>query len=283
MAYQRTNKRQEFRRIGRDQTYMSTDIHIVRWFSMFLKLTKELEDKKTKFELYGKTHQIKIDTSKSWFKKIKVNELPKSLKFLRFKYENYNRDTKRYFDNYFFTKYRPLFIEPQTMFVNSPSEVDTNKYDLVAIPKHLNFTSKKSSFINLLNSDEKVLVSKKRGRKKTGQNDGQFKADVVLYGAKDLVLKRLFHMFRIHQCMSNEDFTFFDVWNNYENQINKRPLVQIKIIKEDNISDENFKRTKTNIQDYESQIRMTQRDVRQAKILILNLCKGQFPITDKLI
>ena len=131
--------------------------------------------------------------------------------------------------------------------------------------------------------DEKVLVSKKRGRKKTGQNDGQFKADVVLYGAKDLVLKRLFHMFRIHQCMSNEDFTFFDVWNNYENQINKRPLVQIKIIKEDNISDENFKRTKTNIQDYESQIRMTQRDVRQAKILILNLCKGQFPITDKLI
>lgn len=278
MAYQRTLKRQEFRRIGKDQTYMSTDIHIVRWFSMFLKLTKELESKKTKFDLYGKTYQVKIDTSKDWFKKIKVNELPKSLKFLRFKYENYNRDTKRYFDNYFFQKYRPLFIEPQTMFVNSPIEVDTSKYDLIAIPKHLNFTSKKSSFINLLNSDEKTLVSKKRGRKKTGQNDGQFKADVVLYGAKDLVLKRLFHMFRIYQSKI-EEFTFFDVWNNYENQINKRPLVQLKRIKEGALHG----RTKSNVQDYESQIRMTQRDIRQAKVLILNLCKGQFPITDKLI
>ena len=35
--------------------------------------------------------------------------------------------------------------------------------------------------------------------------------------------------------------------------------------------------------DYESQIRSTQRDIRQAKILILNLCKGHFPITDKLL
>ena len=36
-------------------------------------------------------------------------------------------------------------------------------------------------------------------------------------------------------------------------------------------------------EDYESQIRSTQRDIRQAKILILNLCKGHFPITDKLL
>ena len=41
--------------------------------------------------------------------------------------------------------------------------------------------------------------------------------------------------------------------------------------------------TKTSRQDYETQIRLTQRDRRFAKILIINLCIGVFPKIDKVI
>ena len=40
-------------------------------------------------------------------------------------------------------------------------------------------------------------------------------------------------------------------------------------------------KTKTK-EDFESQIRNTMRDIRLTKILILNLCKGKFPVIKKL-
>ena len=41
--------------------------------------------------------------------------------------------------------------------------------------------------------------------------------------------------------------------------------------------------TRSSRQDYDTQIRLTQRDKRFAKILILNLCNGIFPKIDKVI
>ena len=41
--------------------------------------------------------------------------------------------------------------------------------------------------------------------------------------------------------------------------------------------------TQTNRQEFESQIRSTQRDIKYYKILLLNLAKGVFPKFDSLI
>ena len=44
----------EDRRLGKDRARSGQDINIYRWFSLFLKITKELEDKQVKFDLFGK-------------------------------------------------------------------------------------------------------------------------------------------------------------------------------------------------------------------------------------
>ena len=82
MAY-RKRKDVDTRRRGHDDRRMATDIHICRWFSLFLKITKELEDRKVKLELFGKQHLVKLNRSENWFKKIDLNKLPKTPKFLR--------------------------------------------------------------------------------------------------------------------------------------------------------------------------------------------------------
>ena len=83
MAY-RKRKDVDTRRRGHDDRRMATDIHICRWFSLFLKITKELEDRKVKLELFGKQHLVKLNRSENWFKKIvKRNE------HLMYNYSNY--------------------------------------------------------------------------------------------------------------------------------------------------------------------------------------------------
>jgi len=269
MAY-RKRKDVDTRRRGHDDRRMATDIHICRWFSLFLKITKELEDRKVKLELFGKQHLVKLNRSENWFKKIDLNKLPKTPKFLRFEFKNYYKDTSSYFDNYFWLKYRDLFQEPKTQFIQNFNNVDMDKYDVVIVPKHFSQREARSDFLNLYQQKE---VKLKKGRKKTGES--RHKADIVLTGAKDEVLKRLFHIFRISQT-KNDEMTNLDIYSNYQNQIFKRPLIQVVR----KTKDSGKEKTKD---DYESQIRSTQRDIRQAKILILNLCKGHFPITDKLL
>ena len=65
-----------------------------------------------------------------------------------------------------------------------------DKYDVVIVPKHFSQREARSDFINLYQQKE---VKLQKGRKKTGHS--RHKADIVLTGAKDEVLKRLFHIF----------------------------------------------------------------------------------------
>ena len=80
------------RRRGHDDRRIATDIHICLLFSLFLKITKELEDRKVKLELFGKQHLVKLNRSENWFKKIDLNKLPKTPRFLRFEFKNFYKD-----------------------------------------------------------------------------------------------------------------------------------------------------------------------------------------------
>ncbi len=268
----KTRKKRQYtedRRLGKDGERVGQDINIYRWFALFLKITKELEDKKVKFDLLGKRYPIKINTSHHWYKKINVKTLPKSPKFLRFDIKNFYRDTRAFFDGYFWQKYRPLFLEPKTKQVNNLNNIDLEKYDVVALPKSLSQRQKLSDIRNFLEQQE---VKYRKGRRKLGTS--RHKAEIAIEGAKDNVLKRLFHTFRLFQTKKN-NFTTLDVYSHYMNQIYKQPL--IKIVRKTKHSGS----AKT-MKDYESQIRNTMRDIRFTKILILNLCKGKFPVMKKL-
>jgi len=248
----------EDRRLGKDRARSGQDINIYRWFSLFLKITKELEDKQVKFDLFGKKYPIKINTSHHWYKKIDVKTFPKSPKFLRFDIKNFYSDTRAFFDGYFWQKYRPLFLEPRTKQLNNMNNVDLEKYDVVALPKSLSQRQKISDIRNFLEQQE---VKYRKGRRKLGTS--RHKAEIAIEGAKDNVLKRLFHIFRLFQT-KKDNVTNLDVYSHYRNQKTKHS---------------GEAKTK---EDFESQIRNTMRDIRLTKILILNLCKGKFPVIKKL-
>jgi len=273
----KTRKKRQYtedRRLGKDGERVGQDINIYRWFALFLKITKELEDKKVKFDLLGKRYPIKINTSHHWYKKINVKTLPKSPKFLRFDIKNFYRDTRAFFDGYFWQKYRPLFLEPKSKILTNLNNVDKEKYDVVAValPKSFSQRQKISDIRLILKQQDIDKLKYRKGRRKLGTS--RHKAEIPIEGAKDNVLKRLFHIFRLSQTKKN-NFTILDVYSHYMNQIYKQPL--IKIVRKTKHSGS----AKT-MKDYESQIRNTMRDIRFTKFLILNLCKGKFPVMKKL-
>ena len=265
------------RRMGDDGQQMSSDIHIYRWFSCFLKITKELEDNKTIFELNGKKYPIKIDRSHSWFTKIDVNSFPKDIKLIQFQREGISTQIKKFFDDYFWKEYRNLFQEPKSFIVKEKDKVNTNLYDLIAVPKHFSFKERQYDFRNLYKNIKQPIS---KGRSKTNT---RHRADIVIENARDLVLKRLFHTIRLELSREEEikktkkKLTGFDICNEVRFITLGIPKIEVTTVK----TFDRYK--KTNKSQIESLQRATYRDIKWGKYLILNLCKGHFPIYDKIL
>ena len=111
------------RRIGKDGSKLSTDIHVYRWFWCFLKLTKELEDKKEKLEINNKSYDVKIDRSHNWFKLINIDRFSKSKNINTKEITKFYGKVKKLFNQDFFPKYRHLFLEPTSKEINSLDEL----------------------------------------------------------------------------------------------------------------------------------------------------------------
>jgi hypothetical protein len=265
------------RKMGEDGHFMSSDIHIYRWFSCFLKIAKELEDNQTLFELNGKKYPIRIDRTHPWYNKINVDKFPKDIKLIQFQKEGITYQIKKLFDNYFWKEYRNLFQEPKSYLVTERDKVNTNLYDLIAVPKHFSFKERLYDFRNLYRNI-KQPISKSRSKTNT-----RHMADIVIENARDLVLKRLFHTMRLEfsreeeSKKTNKKLTGFDICNEVR-------FICYGIKKIDVISVKTFDRyKKTNKDKLEALQRATYRDIKWGKYLILNLCKGHFPIYDKIL
>jgi hypothetical protein len=285
MSYQRYIKKEYLvsgrsslvgRKMGDDGQQMSSDIHIYRWFSCFLKITKELEDNKETFELNNKKYPIKIDRTHPWFTKIDVNSLPKNIKLIRYENRGNSYQIKKLFDNFFWKKYRNLFQEPKSFVVKERDKVNSNLYDLVAIPKHYNFKERQYALGKLYKNINQPFQN---SRKKT---DTRHKAEIVIENARDNVLKRLYHTMRLElskeeeEKKKNKKITGFDICNEVRFICFGIPKMEVKTIK-------TFDRNKkTNKSEIDALLRSTYRDIKWGKHLILNLCKGYFPIYDKL-
>jgi len=265
------------RRQGKDGQLMSSDIHIYRWFSCFLKIIKELEDRREVFTFNGKKYPVKVDRSHSWFKKIDLNSLPKQIKILQYQNKGISYQIKKLFDDYFWKEYRNLFQEPRSFIVKDKDKVNSNLYDLVAIPKHYNFKQRQYDLRNLYKSiGHQFPTSRKK-------NDTRHRADIVIENARDLVLKRLFHTIRLELSREEEikktkkKLTGFDICNEVRFITLGIPKIEVTTVK----TFDRYK--KTNKSQIESLQRATYRDIKWGKYLILNLCKGHFPIYDKII
>ena len=172
----------------------------------------------------------------------------------------------------FLSKYRNLFNEKSTIFDEAVIRKD---YSTIQIPP--NYSIKK------IVADVKYWYSKKEVKlrtRKTKKGNSRSTADIVLDLTSEDVMKRLFHILRINQTMTN--LTNLDIYFQRMKSMNKKfviPDIQ-RINAKGGVGG---KTTKTSRQDYESEIRSTQRDIRFYKILLLNLCKGVFPKCDNLI
>jgi len=265
------------RRQGKDGQLMSSDIHIYRWFSCFLKITKELEDRGEVFTFNGKKYPVKVDRSHSWFKKIDLNSLPKQIKILQYQNKGISYQIKKLFDDYFWKEYRNLFQEPQSFIVKEKDKVNSNLYDLVAIPKHYNFKEIQYDFRNLYKKfDNQPLRVRSR-------SNTRHQAEIVIENARDLILKRLFHTIRIElsreeeEKRTNKKLTGLDVCSEVRSICFGLPKIELKTIKTVE------RNKKTNKDNYDGLLRSTYRDIKWSKYLILNLCKGYFPVYDKII
>ena len=281
MAYRKAVQGSETqRRRGGDGSRMASDIHLYRWFALFLNVAKELEKKNIKIEVLDKKYSVKINRSHHWFKKINVDRFP-NISFLNFEIKNFYSKTKNFFDGYFWSRYRHLFQEPKTELVSSVKDIDTEKFDVVVFPKHFTVRERRDDLQAIFQNLETRTNRKTRSKK----TENRFKADISLPHTKDDLLKRLFHTFRIHHT-KKKNMTILDVFSHYQNQIYKSPLIQIqKEIKHRSIqsSDRYATRPTTNKSRYDAQVRSTFRDIKYSKFLILNLCKGHFPVYDKLL
>ena len=121
----------------------------------------------------------------------------------------------------------------------------------------------------------------KKGRQK-GETKGNTRgsAEIILDQTSEDVMKRLFHTLRIDQ--TNPNFTNLDIYFQRMKSMNRKFNIP-EIVRSNMKGALGTKSTQTNRQEYESQIRSTQRDIRFYKILLLNLSKGVFPKFDNLI
>jgi len=263
-------KSYEDRRIGHDSGRFKQDINVYRWFAVFIKCALELEGKS--FTIKGKVHKVKFDRSHKWWKLIDLKSIKKTTKLIKSDYKSVPKSIDQLFNGMFLPKYRNLFNEKTTIIDEAVVRQD---HTLIQIPPNYPIKS--------IVSDIKHWYSKKEVKlrtRKTKKGNSRSTADIVLDLTSEDVMKRLFHILRINQTMTN--LTNLDIYFQRMKSMNKKfviPDIQ-RINAKGGVGG---KTTKTSRQDYESEIRSTQRDIRFYKILLLNLCKGVFPKCDNLI
>ena len=297
------------RRIGKDGSKLSTDIHVYRWFWCFLKLTKELEDKKEKLEINNKSYDVKIDRSHNWFKLINIDRFSKSKNINTKEITKFYGKVKKLFNQDFFPKYRHLFLEPTSKEINSLDElykINLDNYKIILFPKE-NSHRRNIKDLNTINKNSKD--------KKSYGYKPITRAKISIRGRDD-ILKRLFHTFRI---VYNEEkspkilkksLSNFELYNLLQTQLKTNLKLEVKdellnkyddhvVIdrirseyRYDDLAD-NFKgkiiqKKKLVMRKYpykyfSKQLKSFSRDYRQAKILIINLCNGKFPYFNNII
>ena len=264
-------KQKVSRRIGQDGDRLVQDINVYRWFSVFIKCALELEGKS--FTIKNKVHKLKFDSNHKWWKLIDLKQIKKTQKLIKQDYKLVPKNIDQLFNGLFMPKYRELFNEKSTIFETA---VIKQGYSVIQVPP--NYPSYK------MIADIKHWYSQKEVKMKF-QNVGKGKstnnADIVLdtHTSEDL-MKRLFHTLRIDQTMPN--LTNLDKYFQRTKIMNKKFVIP-EIVRSNMKGARDTRVTQTNRQEFESQIRSTQRDIKYYKILLLNLAKGVFPKFDSLI
>ena len=258
------------RRIGRDDSRLTEDINMYRWFCVFIKCALELEGKT--FKIRGKNYKVKFNRNHKWWKDINLKSFPKRPKFIRFNYYKLQADIKRLSDP-FISKHKHLFEEKSTL-INVATKSVPRDYDTLHIPPNYPIMKILSDVRKFYSGKEVKLSSGRKKKSAKGYN-----ADIVLGDSNEQLMKRLFHTLSISQ--SRPDLTGLDVYFNVQKRMNKNFV--IPKIERVNASGAIGSRTRTTRGDYESENRSTMRDMRWSKIILINLCNGVFPELDKII
>jgi hypothetical protein len=283
----------EDRRLGRDNKRITQDINIYRWFAIFIKCALELEDYNEIFKVRGKNYKVKFNRNHKWWKLIDLNWFPKTNTYTtrhkrliqqRYRSEKIPTQMKKLSDEFWF-KYKHLFVEKSTL-INAPSKSVPKGYDTLHIPPNYPIM-KILSDIRKFYSGKEVKLSSGR-KKKSDKGQEGYNADIVLGDSNEQLMRRLFHTLSISQHWGHfqgrkfkNTYTSLDVYFNVQKRMDKSFV--IPKIQRVNATGAIGSRTTTTRGKYDSKIRMTQRDIRWSKILIINLCNGVFPKIDKII
>jgi len=264
----------EDRRRGSDTKLQSQDINVYRWFAVFIKCALELEGKSFKVE--GKVHKVKFDRTHKWWKLIDLKTFPKTPKFIRSDNKLLPSQQSKLFDKLFYPKYRHLFLEKSTII--GMAEKVPQDYLSFNFPPNYPLKQMLSDVRNFYKDKE---VKLKSGRKKRGE-ETRYTADIVLNDTNETLMRRLFHMLSIDMSTPlSKEFTNLDLYFSIQKRLYKN--FKIPEIKRKNAGAWDSRSTATTRERYINDIKSTQRDRKFYKILILNLCKGEFPRIDKLI
>lgn len=259
------------RKLGGDGSRQTQIINGYRWFAVFIKCALELEGQT--FTLRGKTYPIKFDRNHKWWKLIDLKSFPKTPKFIRSDKKLLPSQQSKLFNNYFYPKYRDLFQEKSTI-IGKAAKVPEDYTSLHFPPDYP--VKQMLSDVRKFYKDKEVKL--KSGRKKRGEQS-RYNADIVLNDNSEYLMRRLFHTLRID--ISSPEFTNLDIFFNVQKSMFKN--FKIPEITRKNANTEGGRSTRSSRQDFDVNIRGTQRDRRFVKTLILNLCNGVFPKIDKLI
>jgi len=268
----------ELRKIGEDDSVVPNDINTYRWFFTFLKCAKELNG--TTFTISKKKHKIQFDKNHPWWKMINLKDIPTEPRLLREEFKGLSTEIDRMFNGKLWVKYKHLFTN-RTTIVGNAEEVPEDFQSFHFPPDYS--TRMKLRVIREFSRNQEV--KKKSGRKVQRRKTN---AKIDLGDAQEFLMRRLFHTIRLDQSVKLKNIDlFFKV-----NKILYKKFVIPEIIRVNAYAEKGDgyatrgavgTRPKTNIDKFESEIRMTQRDRRFAKILIINLSKGVFPKIDKVI
>ena len=276
----RTSWNVELRRIGTDNSRISNDINTYRWFFVFLKMSLELEG--TTFTISNKKHTLKFDNKHNWWKLINLNSIRKMPKLIKEDSKGQSSVIKKMFND-LWGKYKPLFIEKGVIL--GRNEDVPNDYDSYHFPPTYTLREKLSAVkLNAMGKEVKF----KAGRNIKGKSR-RSNADIILSDTTELLMKRLFHILRLD--MSVEKMKSIDLFFKVNKIMNKNFIVP-EIVRASAYAEKGDGyatrgatgiRPSSNVGEFNSNIRTTQRDRRQVKVLLINLSKGIFPKIDKVL
>lgn len=277
----RTSWNVELRRTGQDGSKISTDINTYRWFFVFLKMGLELEG--TTFTISNKKHTLKFDNKHNWWKLINLNSIRKMPKLIKEDSKGQSSVIKKMFNDNLWKKYRHLFIE-RGLILGRNEDVP-NDYDSYHFPPTFTLREKLSAVrLNAMGKEVKF----KAGRNIKGKSR-RSNADIILGDSSELLMKRLFHILRLD--MSVEKMKSIDLFFKVNKIMNKNFIIP-EIVRSNAYAEKGDgyatrgatgTRPSSNVGEFNSNIRTTQRDRRQVKVLLINLSKGIFPKIDKVL